>query len=104
MAISITAFIGRDNSEVIAFSDDAGQPFNFAAAGASKIEGVAGGRAVECTWSGDKVSVNYGALSLQPGIYMAQIVLFSAEHPNGKVIAGPGLPVEIELTLNRSTS
>tara|TARA_Y100000034_G_scaffold122881_1_gene168904 strand:+ start:6269 stop:6583 length:315 start_codon:yes stop_codon:yes gene_type:complete len=104
MAISINAFIDRDSTEVIAFNDDAGQPFDFDTAGASKIEGVAGGRSVECTWSGDKVSVNYGALLLQPGIYMAQIVLFSADYPKGKVIAGPGLPVEIELTLHRSAS
>lgn len=104
MAISITAFVGRNNTEVISFADDAGQPFNFDTAGATKIEGVAGGRSVECTWSGDKVSVNYGALALQPGIYMAQIALFSAEYPDGKVIAGPGLPVEIELTLHRSAS
>lgn len=104
MAISINAFIDRDSTEVIAFNDDAGQPFNFEATGATKIEGVAGGASVACTWSGNRVSVNYGALPIPPAIYMAQIVLFTPDYPKGKVIAGPGLPVEIELRLHRSGS
>ena len=83
MPISINAVIGRDSTEVIAFNDDAGQPFNFDTAGATKIEGFAGGASVACTWSGDKVSVNYGELAIPPAIYRAQIVMFTPDYPKG---------------------
>lgn len=95
--ITIHAFKGRTNTEDIAFKNGDGSDLDFNAEQVTAIKGIANGQEVECTFVGNVVSVNYGKLNIKPGIYQAQVVMFSPEHVEGKVIAGPGYPVEIEL-------
>lgn len=101
--MKISAFAGRDNAEKFKVKLD-NQPFNFDTAGVTSVQAVAGSAVItsasgDISIEGDVLSVKFGKFDLQAGFYQAQIVIYSALYPNGLVIAGPGLSVEIDLTM-----
>jgi hypothetical protein len=95
--------IGRDNVEQIKIKYQ-GVAFSFDTFGVTSAQVIAGDKFISSTngdvsYSGDTLSVKFGKLQLEAGSYNAQIVLFSASHPAGIVIAGPGMPETIELLM-----
>ena len=100
--MDITAFIGRDNAERVAFYKD-NEPLNLTAAGANAVEFQAAGATVPAIITGagsNEVEFKPGQLSARPGGYFGKIIIYTTEEPKGMVIAGPGMEVEILLTLN----
>lgn len=96
--MDITAYLGRDNVEGIAFNQN-GEPLNFAAAGITRVEAHANGAVVAAATDGNIVNVAFGKLALKPGGYFVKIIAYPPGSTAGEVIAGPGKEVEINLTL-----
>lgn len=101
--MKVTAPIGRDNVEQLKIKYQ-GVPFSFDTFGVTSAQVIAGGKFIsslsgDVSYSGDTLSAKFGKLQLEAGYYNAQIVLFTASHPAGIVIAGPGMPEAIELTM-----
>ena len=100
--MEISAFIGRDNAERVAFYKD-GEPYSLTGAGVTSAMFEAGGATVPATVVGsssNEVEFKPGQLAKQPGGYFGRVIVFTDTDPKGVVIAGPGMEVEILLTLN----
>ena len=94
--IEINAFDGLDGETVIDFARD-GVGVNFENEGVNAIRFDAGGKSVQCDFSGNSVTFKPGKLGLKPGIYYGKVVAVTDDKPSGEAIAGPGLDIEIEL-------
>ncbi|MBV2127908.1 hypothetical protein [Arsukibacterium indicum] len=100
--MEIVAFKGRDNAERVAFYKD-GEPYNLTGAGATGAEFEAGGSRIPANITGDnnhEVEFQPGNLNARPAGYYGKVIIFTAAKPKGVVIAGPGMEVEILLTLH----
>lgn len=108
----IVATIGRDNIDVLAikYTDpvtNVTTPLNFATYGVTRVEVSAGNASIssitsDVTYSGDKLSVKLGKLTLSAGQYDLRIVLFTEASPNGIEIVGKHRQQSINLIMNAS--
>lgn len=87
----ITVFLNSDSVETFTAEKDE-VPFNLEAAAVESIEayvvttGVIGKRySVPATFSGDRITVDFGDLTCPPGIYEARFKMFSPDFLEGKV-------------------
>ncbi|HAT42340.1 MAG TPA: hypothetical protein DCS87_11580 [Rheinheimera sp.] len=97
--VIIPAFRGRDNVEKLSLSDENGL-VDFAAAGITSIKLRSGTSEIACTAGvGGVVTFQPGDLDLTSGYHPAQLILFSGAKPDGEVVAGPGLPANIQIQM-----
>jgi len=94
----IMAFKGFDNIETFEVNQD-GSPFDLSLAGFTTARVYADREYVEGTVSGTEVQAVLGDLEVAVGTYAGKLVVYSPVYPDGLVIAGPGLPEPLEITV-----
>jgi hypothetical protein len=102
--ISIPAARNSDTTTTISVVDTAGDPVDFTALGATRIDIKVCSQLHNSTiqaesFSGNIMTVAFGKLVLPPGSYSPKICYFTVSSPNGEIIAGPGFNTAIQLNM-----
>lgn len=97
--MKVMAFKNFDNVETFTVEKKGDLDFTLSDAGFNRAEVIVCKESVEGTITGNDVAVVLGDLNLPAGEYEGKLVVYSDVYPDGLVIAGPGLPEPLKVTI-----